>query len=156
MTKMHTKDTVLKTIMDRSIQQGDCLIWTGSLSGGYGRIGYKGNLYLVHRLVYTLTYGNTDLLVLHTCDNPPCWNIEHLYVGTDQDNANDRCVRGRQGSAPGNKNSQAKLTEDEVRQIILEYKPFYITCKQLATKFNVSASAISKIVSGRTWLGDSR
>jgi len=38
--------------------------------------------------------------VNHHCDNPPCWNIEHLYLGTQKQNIADMWTRGREGAQP--------------------------------------------------------
>lgn len=78
-----------------------CWIWTGATIRGYGQIRYgKGNgkLYLAHRLSWQLHYGKappSGLGVLHHCDNPPCVNPEHLWLGTQADNAADMVSKGR-------------------------------------------------------------
>jgi hypothetical protein len=38
-------------------------------------------------------YRSYSRLVLHTCDNPNCVNPDHLYIGTNKQNAIDRCAR---------------------------------------------------------------
>ena len=55
-----------------------------------------------HRLSFLLFNGslNSDLNVLHSCDNPRCVNPEHLRQGTQADNARDASIRGR--TANGN------------------------------------------------------
>lgn len=78
-----------------------CWEWKGHRNAaGYGiisakHLGIRGKR--VHRLMYSLVYGgiSSDLLVRHTCDNPPCINPNHLLSGTDQSNARDMQVRGR-------------------------------------------------------------
>lgn len=62
----------------------------------------------LHRLVYTQHHGDIPdgLIVMHSCDNPSCINIDHLSLGTRKDNSQDRIKKGRHGSTgrPWNKN----------------------------------------------------
>jgi hypothetical protein len=90
--------------MRRTVQVGDCQVWTGSThSFGYGWIrlgGRKGRTLLVHRVAYEERHGPIPdgLFVLHRCDNPPCVADEHLFLGTAADNAHDMCSKGRHWS----------------------------------------------------------
>ena len=75
-----------------------CLIWrAGHDSDGYGRIQHDGQKVRVHRLAWELHNGPIpeDLLILHSCDNPPCCEIGHLRMGTQAENIADREARGR-------------------------------------------------------------
>ena len=53
--------------------------------------------YLTHRISWVFRFGSIPqgLLVLHECDNPPCVNPDHLFLGTYQDNMNDMIKKGR-------------------------------------------------------------
>ena len=80
-------------------QSGDCWVWTGACAP-YGRIreGARGSPFLVtHRLAWELSNGPVPdgLMVLHTCDNPPCVNPDHLWLGTAKDNKADEIAKGR-------------------------------------------------------------
>lgn len=93
-----------KTLLDR-FNSGfvanpvtDCWEWTKSLTHNrYGRISYKNRNIRAHRLSWVIFRGNIpdNLYVLHTCDNPPCVNPYHLFLGTSKDNAIDRDGKGR-------------------------------------------------------------
>lgn len=75
-----------------------CWNWAGSLSAcGYGQFRFGDKQRRVHRLAWTLKRGPipVGLWVLHHCDNRRCVNPAHLYLGTAQDNADDRVRRGR-------------------------------------------------------------
>lgn len=74
-----------------------CWIWTGATTGkGYGQIVIKYKKYKAHRIAWEVTYGPVPegLKVLHTCDNPPCCNPKHLFVGTQKDNMIDASNKG--------------------------------------------------------------
>ena len=82
-----------------------CLEWQGySDRDGYGTFesGYK--TVRAHRVAWELAHGPIPdgLHVLHKCDNPPCVQDEHLFLGTEADNAADRDAKGRQASGDRN------------------------------------------------------
>lgn len=68
---------------------------------GYVCVGYRGTAHRVHRLMYVLNIGPIPpgLEVCHTCDNPPCCNPDHLFLGTGSVNAYDRVTKKRDRNA---------------------------------------------------------
>ncbi len=64
---------------------------------GYGVAWNGQRLRRAHRLIWELTHGPIPdgMLVLHRCDNPPCCNIDHLFLGTARDNSRDMIAKGR-------------------------------------------------------------
>ena len=78
----------------------DCWEWTGAkLPKGYGQCNWRGQTTQTHRLAYALSNPQNipgARLVLHTCDNPPCCNPQHLWLGTAKDNTADMMSKGRQ------------------------------------------------------------
>ena len=75
-----------------------CIEWTRSTTKfGYGQIAVEGHTTTTHRLAWKLANGPIPdgMHVLHHCDNPPCCNPEHLFVGTHADNMADRDKKGR-------------------------------------------------------------
>ncbi len=78
-----------------------CIEWQGYRNeDGYGRRRFRGFKQLVHREVYRLIHNIPmipfGLIVYHSCDNPPCINPAHLFLGTHKDNCDDKCKKGRQ------------------------------------------------------------
>jgi hypothetical protein len=130
-----------------------CWEWTGqkTTSMGYGRIRDTGNKYIrSHRLSYELHIGPIpdDMLVLHACDNPSCVNPSHLFLGTHQENTNDRVKKGR--SAHGEGNGSARLTRSQVLDI-RKRAGEWGSQKALAKEYGVSSSRINEIVNRVTW-----
>jgi hypothetical protein len=75
-----------------------CLIWQGSKAhGGYGQITYRRKLHTTHRLAWIAQRGEVppNHYVCHSCDNPSCIAIGHLFLGTPQDNYRDMRKKGR-------------------------------------------------------------
>jgi hypothetical protein len=82
--------------VNRNTRPGECWIWyEGRRHHGYGRIGslQEG----AHRVAWELTNGPIPdgLDVLHKCDNPPCVNPDHLFLGDQEANMNDMAAKGR-------------------------------------------------------------
>lgn len=128
-----------------------CWEWNGHKDKkGYGRMSDAQSCeVLVHRISWCEFIGQIPkgMHILYHCDNPKCCNPEHLYVGTNEDNVKDRQARGRSKGAAGEKNTKAKLTENDV----LIIRKSTGTHASLGRKYGVSYSTISAIRSGKTW-----
>ena len=138
----------------------NCHLWIGSTNpDGYGRFKVDGKLEGAHRVAYELAYGPFDksLKVLHTCDNPPCVNYLHLFLGTQIDNINDmvhknRTLRGEKRSRllRGSKCPRALLDDSSVVKIReLAHRGY--TDNELSETFQVSVGSIRAIRTGRQW-----
>lgn len=112
-----------------------CLEWTGSRSAkGYGILMFMGRHILAHRLAWELTYGALPpkrTFVLHRCDNRPCFNPDHLFLGTNQDNMTDAAIKGR--IRHGEQHHWAKWA-DEIVQKIRDATGSY---REISERFNV-------------------
>lgn len=97
---------------------GDCWLWTGSLVGkGYGYFWLDGRMQRAHKVSFLLS-GRTLLLgqeILHSCDNPPCVNPEHLSAGTHKENEEDKCAKERQSR--GEHRPTSKLNRQDITRI---------------------------------------
>jgi hypothetical protein len=133
-----------------------CWEWTDSKSKqGHGRIGYRDKVYLTHRLSYEISIGEIPdgKNVCHKCDNPPCINPEHLFVGTQKDNISDMVSKGRGFQLPpmpGEINHLAKLSNEDAK-IIREKLKNGATGISLAKEYRISVSGISKIKLGKSY-----
>jgi len=129
-----------------------CWEWKGYIApNGYGRFKVThSNLVLAHVYSYELAYGPIErdengkrkLWVLHECDHRKCVNPSHLFLGTGQDNTYDAIIKGRLSS---------KMNPDKVRLARELYKTGKYSTAAVGEVFNVSASAIQRIVNRRTW-----
>jgi hypothetical protein len=102
-----------------------CWPWTGTDGGdGYGVIvqGRKGNI-RAHRLMWLIAHGPipNGLFVCHHCDNPSCVNLNHLFLGTVSDNAQDMVRKRRNKPMLGELHGCSKLTNEQVISIRKEY-----------------------------------
>lgn len=122
-----------------------------SISGNYAQVKRNGKTLRVHRYVYELNHGkvSNDIVIRHKCDNTLCINVEHLEVGTHQDNMRDMVERGR--SARGTKNRSAKLNEDQIREIFLLIEEGKKTMKEIAMLYGVHRNTIFSLKSGTTY-----
>ena len=134
-----------------------CWIWTKFTTAPPRNYGIftvkKGHTVKTHRLSWELTYGKIPdgLYVCHKCDNPPCCNPSHLFLGTAKDNAIDMFTKKRVIIRKGESSSLAKLTWDKVREIRFKYANRNVTQRDLAKEYNVHQSTILKIINNMTW-----
>lgn len=126
-----------------------CWEWTGSLTeGGYGQFTVACKTHLVHRFSWMLANKRDiprGLCTLHRCDNRKCVRPSHLQLGTQKENIQDAIKKGRMGF-PGEDNSNAKLSDEQVKEIRGCYAQGGYTQKDIGEAYGVSQMQISKIV----------
>jgi hypothetical protein len=142
----------------------ECWEWQGAVDAfGYGFL-HGGPLYRTgakwvkaHRIAWEVHHGRPipdGGIICHHCDNPPCCNPAHLYLGTKKSNAEDRARRrrGKEHRQDGEHNDNAKLTEDQVRQIIVELRRLPRRSQtSIAQEFGVQQPQISRIMRSENW-----
>lgn len=144
---------------DKVLIGDGCWIWAAARTKtGYGTVGVgNGKTSQAHRVSWELCVGPIPdgMQVLHKCDNPPCVNPDHLFIGTNDDNMKDRKAKGRY-DLRGEKNPLSVLTEDAVRDIRENYRPRKTPLKYFAEKYGVRLSAVHMAFKRKTWahLGD--
>lgn len=148
------------------VQKTDfCWVWTGPTSSGYGVIGVGGSrahgapTVYTHRLSWEIHHGPIadGLHVLHHCDNPPCVNPDHLFLGRHLENVRDMWAKGRAAvqvdpsrAARGERNGAHKLTEEQVREI-KQALALGAVKKYLAAQYGVTPRVMTLIARGELW-----
>lgn len=157
------KEARLERFWDELQKPVGCWLFDGAKEiNGYGYLknplGDGPKYITAHRLAWTLKNGPIPkgLQVLHKCDVRACCNPDHLFIGTNEENAADATTKKRQ--AWGARNYHALLTEEQVKQIRVEFRPGkrgYHNQKgnqdELAAKYGVTANTIVKAARGDTW-----
>jgi hypothetical protein len=124
---------------------------------GYGVANLPGQRTApAHRVAWELANGRpvpAGLCVCHTCDNPPCCNPAHLFLGTRADNNADMYAKGRGGHGwvPGEKCGTARLTAAQVSEIRHRYASGGLSHRALAREYGVHYRQIGRIVRGLSW-----
>lgn len=146
--------------VDRSRGDDACWTWTaGRSQQGYGWFYFKPKTpRQAHRVAMEMYLGHPippRMHVLHRCDNPPCVNPRHLFLGTNAVNVADRVSKGRSATTalgmPGERHPNAKLTEGRVAEIRALLRSGCYSHAQIAALYGVSASLIQGINAGKYW-----
>lgn len=129
-----------------------CWTWSAAcFAKGYG-LYYAGSLrHMAHRFSWELSNGQIPrgLFVLHHCDNRPCVNPSHLFLGTLLDNNLDMARKGRQ--VFGEIVVTSKLTETKASEILKKYNTNKYSQARLAREYQMSKTAIYELVRGISW-----
>lgn len=137
----------------------ECWEWKASRnSRGYGTFGVGGyDTILAHRCSWQLHHGTIPdgLLVCHRCDNPPCVNPAHLFLGTQVDNMRDCASKGRNGQQRdpclGERNGFSKLTERDVTVIRALHLWSGFSLSEIGAEYGVTKHAVHRIVKNKNW-----
>ena len=136
-----------------------CIEWMGARDkNGYGRIKpFNKKRMRVHRYSYERFIGPIPegMFVCHHCDNPPCVNPKHLFLGTNIDNILDSSKKGRRSKnnlsgCPMEMLPNSKLSTTDVLQI-RKLLGIEIKCTQIARWYGVHSSTIYAIRDRKTW-----
>jgi hypothetical protein len=104
------------------------------------------------------------LCVLHRCDNPPCCNPAHLFLGTKTDNSRDCYLKGRLAKGErsgaythpekvgkGEKNGRALLSNEQIIEMRSLFDDGAMACPMLALRFGVSKAQAWRICKRIAW-----
>lgn len=132
------------------VNENGCYICTSHYisKDGYARIRSHDKTIQVGRYLYEQLNGPIPdkLVIRHICDNPLCINIDHLILGTQRENINDRNNRKRNNW--GDRVIFSKLNKDQVIEILREDS---LSFKELSIKYNVQENTIRSIKYGVSW-----
>lgn len=150
---------------------GGCWLWTRAcMPTGYGEQRFRGTTHNVHRLSWMLFKGPIPgrLHVLHRCDIRRCFNPDHLFLGTNQDNTNDKIAKGRMRHGHvygddhparkhpetyiryGEEHPRARITWDVARQI-RSLSRGGVKHSDIATMLGVNRGSVYAIVNNQQW-----
>lgn len=127
-------------------EQTNCLEFTGHITPkGYGQFGLNKKVEQAHRAMWILFVGNipNNLFVCHSCDNRKCCNLNHLFLGTNQDNMNDAINKDRL--------PVQKIIPAQAKQIRLLFQSGNYSTQDLADVFKLSSRQIGAILRGQCY-----
>lgn len=130
-----------------------CQEWRGAKdSSGYGNRTVGGKPIKAHRQAWIDVRGAIPdgMCVLHSCDNPSCVNVAHLFLGSKQDNYDDMARKGRAHKARGEASGQSKIRSEDASRI-REAHLFGARQVDLASVFGLGQTTVSAITRGVTW-----
>lgn len=127
---------------------------------GYGKFWINDRCRSIgaHRVAYEITHGKFDeeFVICHTCDNPRCVNPNHLFLGTQNDNIQDKLKKGRQakGDKHGTRTKPEAYAEMRKKnfkfsmELVREIRSlqFRLTYRELSKRFGISVGQIGNIM----------
>jgi len=161
MNKMNYSQDIIDRFWSKVNYPGndqDCWLWTAGpfdtpQKKYYGLFWVNGSNMRATKFSWEFYNGpiRDALLICHKCDTPKCVNPEHLFLGTDQENMDDRARKFRhaKGSAISSTDEETMLKIlDDIENDIYPYKS---ALKTLEKQYNVGYRAILSMLTGNTW-----
>lgn len=138
-----------ETFWSNTRKSGECWLWLGATTSGYGQVHWRGRVVYAHRLAYELANKKPpgSLHVCHECDNRACVNPSHLFLGTVADNMADRDAKNRQARGEGH--GRAKLTGGQV--LLIRQAATSKSQRAIARNFGVSQRLVGMILRREAW-----
>jgi len=133
---------------------GPCWEYEGArTAAGYGSMKFRQRFFYSHRVAACLAHNphmRTADFVLHACDNPPCFNPDHLHVADNLMNCQDKVRKGRQQNGEGV--WSARQTWKRVWEMRKDFN-IGLSVAFISEKYGVPFSTVEKIVRRVTWKG---
>jgi hypothetical protein len=146
-----------------------CWTWTGHTDkNGYGIIAVNSQNRRAPRVLWEMLHPEDaplprNVLVCHSCDNPPCVRPDHLWLGSNDANMADCTAKGRRpsGSRAGvytkpdsrryaEDHANSKLTRGQAKELIARREAGEKRVR-LAEQFGITPEQVRRIVIGETW-----
>lgn len=117
---------------------------------GYGKLKVEGKHWAAHRYAWAHFKGEipTGMHVCHHCDNAPCCNPDHLFLGTPKDNKQDSVKKGR--DCHGVRHQWSILDNEKIAEIY-SLRSKGLSFRQIATRTGMSKHGVWAVLNGRTW-----
>lgn len=130
--------------LGRTARINDCWEWQGPRNPkGYGLFSYEGKNHTAHRFAWEMANQQvipTGMLVCHHCDNPPCINPEHLFLGTQSDNMADSRNKGRPTRV---------LSSKEIEDVQILLNREILTLEETVQLYRIPVGRLRKLVNGQ-------
>lgn len=149
-----TEDQIQRFWSKTEPKESGCIEWTrAKRSYGYGAVRIERRSLAAHRVAFFLKNGPfpNGAEICHRCDNPPCCNPDHLFIGTHLDNMRDMFSKNRRISAKGEKHAAAKLTESQVRELRTRYANKEGSMEKLGLQYGITRQSAHLIISRQSW-----
>jgi len=144
-----------RLLAGRKTTDDGCWEWTRGTRGKmkYGTLCVNGKNEGVHRLSAHVFQGfdlGSPMLICHSCDNPLCFNPDHLFVGTHKDNSDDKFKKGREHYFSGEDHPNAKYTVEQVREI-RRLRAKGMTLPEISKRTGVKWNTVQAVCAGYHW-----
>jgi hypothetical protein len=151
LTQFPSVAAALAAKVDASAGPGGCWPWVGTRVGsGYGQLCFRQVQMVAHRVAWEVANGPIPdgLVVCHKCDNPPCCNQAHLFLGTVAENNADKATKGR--ALHGIEHFNAKLTPEKVREVRRRWGAGE-SIRSIASSLGLNWNTVNSAARGVTW-----
>jgi hypothetical protein len=129
----------------------ECWGWKAHTNdAGYGMLGLGNKSVRAHRFSYELHYGPipNGLHVCHKCDNPPCCNPAHLFLGDDIANIQDKVEKGRARRPQGKGRGYSAFTNEQAQELREQFERANVSMRKFAQMHNVNRATMRNIIRG--------
>ena len=152
MTAKYTPFEWISNFWAKVEQTDGCWLWKGAQIGsGYGNVFRNGRPVLAHRAAFELLGGHIPdgMFLCHKCDIRNCVRPDHMFIGTNLDNARD--AQRKRRMAHSENQGKAKLTNAQAEHALRLYFDSGLSCYRIAKHLGVQTGTIHAIVTGRSW-----